>query len=1513
MPLRGNCKPAAESIDNHRNLFQPIRMLYHYVTPRAQWPRRHWCCLWFLLAAPLAVAQPTLVKDIVTSGTDPRIGAASFRPGAPASLNGVAYFAAFDPASGRELWRSNGTATGTVLVRDILPGAAGAEPADLVVVNNTLYFSASDGKSGRELWKSDGTAAGTVRVKDIVTGTGGASPAFLTGAGNTLYFSATEGSGGRELWKSDGTPAGTVRVSDIWAGTGGSAPSDLVNLNGTLYFVATDGNSGRELWKSNGTAAGTVRVRDLAPGEAGAFNNEADLTAVGSTLYFVADDGQSGTELWKSNGTAAGTVSITDFSTPFFSGGPWNLTNVNGTLFFSAFGDAGIELYKSDGTTAGTVLVKDIEPEHMDRFDTYYNSYPGELTNVNGTLYFVATRHYDLTGRELWKSDGTEAGTEMVADLRPETIFVDFPGDGPSGEAPVSSNPGNLTNVNGTLFFASDKGLWNINRGEATLLKEFAESSNLFNLNGTLLLAARNNAGSTDLWKSNGTAAGTVVVKPATMPAGGNPQHAVNVGGTLYFAAGSPARGYELWKSSGTNAGTTLVKKIGPGLRGLVNAAGKLYFLGNDGIHGDELWKSDGTAAGTTMVEDIYPGAAGSGADSLVVLNNIAYFAANDGTHGTELWRSDGTAAGTYQVKDIYPGEERFFDWDTYQYQTRIASSGPAGFTLVNGKLYFSANSTYGPGELWVTNGTAAGTTLVKDIFPGSDWDEIPYGSGSHSLTNLNGTLYFISTNGFGPRLWKSNGTNAGTTIVKDVLARTLTRAGNWLYFWSNDGQLWRSDGTTEGTSPVITIAEAYDGQFLASVGNVVYFTTAPASSGQELWRTDGTAAGTYLLRNISPGAASTEITSFAVLGSEFYFAAAPAGGFPALWKSNGTPAGTVKVSNLQAGNLVAMSGSLYFSGNDGVTGFELWRYNPATCLSPSTATALQGSTVCAGSPATVTVKAAQAGVRYGLYFGGSAVGSQKAGNGGDLAFSVPAASLLAGTYTFAVRAEGCREVTLAATATVTVTAPLTAPTANGVTINSGQTATLTASGAPAGATYRWFAAAAGGTPLASTASYTTPALTATTTFYVAAYRLPCGESPRRAVTVTVNGGTAAKSFRVNAGGNAFSTLDARGFAADAYFSGGTVSTATTLGIAGTGDDYLYQTGRHGASFTYNFPTGNGSYDVTLHFAETYFGNTGPGGVGSRKFHVDAEGVRRLTEYDVFAKAGGALRARQETFRVSVNDGTLSVAFLKGSADNPAVKAIEVLPAGSALAINAGGAAVTTGAGKRFAADVYYADGTPGTAVSGDVLNTTDDALYHTGRSGPAFSYGLPSGNGTFDVTLHFAETYYGNRVAGGIGSRKFNAYLEGTQWLAEYDIFAKAGGAMRAVKETRRVTVTDGVLNLYFAKGSAGNAFVSAVEVVPAAVAAREGAGETAAEAWQVQLYPNPVLDELTVRLPFAAEAVKGTTVADAAGAALLVDAHRVTGEGNLLLRVGTLKTGLYLLHLDTDRGHRVIKFVKQ
>ena len=310
------------------------------------------------------------------------------------------------------------------LLKDInaSPQTAGSDPRNIVEVGSLIFFTATTETDGTELWKSDGTNAGTVRVKDILAGSGSSSPWNLTNVNGTLYFSANDGVAGYELWKSDGTDAGTVRVKDILAGSVGSSPWNLTNVNGTLYFSAYD-DEGRELWKSDGTEPGTVRVKDISVGRYwysywyGYWysysypysSNPSNLTNVNGTLYFSATDNVSGFELWKSDGTEAGTVRVKDISVGSGGSSPRSLTNVNGMLYFSAYDDvAGYELWKSDGTEAGTVRVKDI-------FAGSGAGSPSNLTNVNGTLYFSAMDN--VSGYELWKSDGTEAGTALVADF----------------------------------------------------------------------------------------------------------------------------------------------------------------------------------------------------------------------------------------------------------------------------------------------------------------------------------------------------------------------------------------------------------------------------------------------------------------------------------------------------------------------------------------------------------------------------------------------------------------------------------------------------------------------------------------------------------------------------------------------------------------------------------------------------------------------------------------------------------------------------------------------------------------------------------------------------------------------------------------------------------------------------------------------------------------------------------------------------------------------------------------
>ncbi|MBD0256937.1 MAG: IPT/TIG domain-containing protein, partial [Cytophagales bacterium] len=246
------------------------------------------------------------------------------------------------------------------------------------------------------------------------------------------------------------------------------------------------------------------------------------------------------------------------------------------------------------------------------------------------------------------------------------------------------------------------------------------------------------------------------------------------------------------------------------------------------------------------------------------------------------------------------------------------------------------------------------------------------------------------------------------------------------------------------------------------------------------------------------------------------------------------------------------------------------------------------------------------------------------------------------------------------------------------------------------------------------------------------------------------------------------------------------------------------------------------------------------------------------------------------------------------------------------LRINAGGGSYADQRGYLFMADTYVIGGRATQPVTGDVALTEDDELYRQGRFGTWFLYNLPTGNGLFDVVLHFAEPYWGNQVAGGVGSRRFSVKMEGITRLAEYDIYQRAGGTMRAVQEVHRVRVKDGVMSIRFDQGSANYAYVSALEVVPVGATART-ANDNGGAGWKVVLYPDPVDNELTVLLDQPADAIESTEISNAAGGVHFRNRHKVVDENRLLIDVSSLKPGLYLLRLQTAQGHQVMKFVKR
>ncbi len=432
--------------------------------------------------------------SVASRVTDVHLTFSGISPPALTNVNGTLFFAADDGVNGVELWKSDGTAAGTRMVKNINP-SGDSFPQALTKGNGVVYFAADDGTHGLELWRSDGSDLGTFLVRDINATVPGASSSLvnLTNVGGTLFFAADDGVSGTELWKSDGTSGGTQMLNlNTTSPTAASNPTNLTDVNGTLFFAADDGASGVELWKSNGGAVGvgTVLVADINTTGPGAASSPSRLTNFNGTLFFQASDGANGAELWKSTGTGASLVANIN---PGGSSFPDRLTAVNNTLFFAADnGTSGAELWKSDGTTLGTVPVRDINTS-----TPAAPSNPLHLTNVNGILFFSADDGVD--GRQLWKSDGTFAGTVLLK------VIATAPG----------GDPMLLTNVNGTLFYTAGDG-----------------------------------ASGVELWKSSGTTAGTVMAADINSSAGSFPSSLRDVNGTLFFVADDGVNGFQLWKVS---------------------------------------------------------------------------------------------------------------------------------------------------------------------------------------------------------------------------------------------------------------------------------------------------------------------------------------------------------------------------------------------------------------------------------------------------------------------------------------------------------------------------------------------------------------------------------------------------------------------------------------------------------------------------------------------------------------------------------------------------------------------------------------------------------------------------------------------------------------------------------------------------------------------------------------------------------------------------------------------------
>ena len=864
------------------------------------------CLVLFLIQGSNLYADVYVVKDVQTTEQG-LSGGPHFE-----AVGDVLFFSARDGIHGPELWKSDGTEEGTVMVKDVRPAVpyrdfshTNSKLRDLTNVNGTLYFSATyddiDGfRRIGSLWKSDGTEQGTVPVATLHPIGSGYALNSLAELGNSLLFFsiASEKSSIMSLWRSNGTAASTWLLKEgIGNSLGDQDPNRFITKVGDLaYFVGYDNVHGNELWITDGTAAGTRMVKDINPGAETSilfvdiFGDFYDpgFVELNGKVYFRGWDGVHGLELWRSDGTASGTRMVKDFKPGPDSGAIRRLVSTGDRLFFQALtADNVCALWTSDGTEEGTQMILK-NPDWGVEFISFYQG-RSFMAELNGESVFAAYDGHGINGTfSLWKSDGTSAGTVMLLDEI--SLLSDGPGNGVRFD---------FTSLGNNVFFTKHD-------------PEFGW----------------------ELWKTDATLEGTRMVKDISpmdqyADQSGRPTPLTVVNDTLFFSAEDGIHGRELWKSNGSEEGTVMVKDINVERTSLnpektIALNNKVIFRAFHVDHGWELWVSDGSDEGTFILNDSTTGTPdpsaqrpNSGYPTEITRSGayVFFLALDDSQLWRSLWRTDGTTEGTVMLLEsfIHVGNG-FGDWK---------DESRCGLTNVDGTLYFfSLAQGQNPFSLWKSDGTVEGTMVIKDLSEGTNDTYADY---PLMLTDVDGTLFFWANNkNYRRALWKTDGTSKGTGVVKRMdLDYKVNASANGLLFFASDREsasgeeLWVSDGSEAGTIRISETAAGREGDIeeIVAYNDVILFNcndfSTNRASNNELWISDGTAEGTKLLKEI-PGDDYLNPQFLGVLNGEMMFKDRHWN----LWKTDGTTEGTVivKESCAYEESIIAYN-KLFFQG----------------------------------------------------------------------------------------------------------------------------------------------------------------------------------------------------------------------------------------------------------------------------------------------------------------------------------------------------------------------------------------------------------------------------------------------------------------------------------------------------------------------------------------------------------------------------------------------------------------------
>jgi len=657
----------------------------------------------------------------------------------------------------------------------------------LVLSSGKIYFSHRDSTHGNELRVLDPADDGISLVEDIQAGSGSSDPKDLVDVDGRLYFSLEAVAGEtRTLARLNNTRDG-IDVSPF-----GLNPKDLVYFDGALYFSGNDDDNGTELRRYR-ESDDSLNTFELIPGVASSVVR--DLKVVNNNLYFMAKDNslcmfdistQEATEIKDVGGTI------------------YNLTaGDDGKLYFhviaGSFFSDDYNIWSSDSTTDGTILIE----EH------YTPTASGGMIIINNRPFLLFFNHKiifphkdEMHGKELWSSDGTVGAAQLLKDI-----------DDTDQDSIQNSGVLKSVNIGFVHYFVAYEygigdGLWRSDGIDTIKLlgdKNTTIYGELTDVNGTLYFVAKDSEHDEELWKSDGTVEGTMLVSDiktissrraklasatprrerAVLTTSSSPRDLTSVDGVLYFSAKDDTHGRELWRVNGDNVEmmSDIDGNYGVGLyrsskTAIVNAGDKLYFaVHNEDNHSMELWQKDGNTIKQWSNFNIID----TQIDNLAAVGDTVFFYADDGTHGSELWKT--TATGVEMVEDMVVG---------------AGSSYFSSFISHQGNLFFGAYTV--DGDLWSYDGT----DLVK----------VQSHVSINELSSVDDILYFTS------------------------------------HYPEHKGQIWSvQDDTPSILKDLHDLDTPFSIRFYGDIsGSFLFGGKASNEFGYTIWSTDGTEANTSAL-----------------------------------------------------------------------------------------------------------------------------------------------------------------------------------------------------------------------------------------------------------------------------------------------------------------------------------------------------------------------------------------------------------------------------------------------------------------------------------------------------------------------------------------------------------------------------------------------------------------------------------------------------------------------------------------